>query len=97
LISVATVVPLVVFIPKTLRTKDELKRIAGTDVLGTRDAGWKLGGIFYYAPDDPAVFVPKRLGIGQTVNFARPMAWLFLTVVLVLPLAGTVVAIALAK
>ena len=47
---------------------------AGTE-LGTRKAGWKLGGLVYFAPDDPAVFVPKRVGIGQTVNMARGAAW----------------------
>jgi uncharacterized membrane protein len=38
------------------------------------DSHWKLG-IFYYNPDDPAVFVEKRFGIGWTVNFGRTMAW----------------------
>jgi uncharacterized membrane protein len=34
---------------------------------------WYLG-VFYYNPDDPAVFVPKRLGLGWTINFAHPSA-----------------------
>ena len=46
---------------------------------------WKLG-VFYANPDDPAVFVPKRLGMGLTFNFARPQAWLVLAALLVLPL-----------
>lgn len=38
------------------------------------DAFWKLG-IFYYNPEDPAVFVEKRFGIGTTLNFARWQSW----------------------
>jgi uncharacterized membrane protein len=35
---------------------------------------WKLL-IFYYAPDNPRLFVPKMSGLGLTVNFARPTIW----------------------
>lgn len=41
------------------------------------DAKWVLG-LFYYSPSDPSLFVEKRSGIGYTVNFARPGAWLFM-------------------
>ncbi|WP_138494930.1 DUF1648 domain-containing protein [Paenibacillus pinistramenti] len=41
------------------------------------DRFWKLGGSTYYNPNDPSVFIEKRVGIGWTVNFARPMAWVF--------------------
>ncbi len=40
------------------------------------DKYWKLG-MFYYNPDDPAVFVEKRFGVGWTNNFARPLSWIF--------------------
>ena len=40
------------------------------------DQFWKWG-IFYYNPNDPAIFVEKRFGIGLTVNFARWQAWAF--------------------
>lgn len=36
----------------------------------TPDHYWK--GPFYSNPDDPALVVPKRLGIGFTLNFAHP-------------------------
>ena len=39
-------------------------------------------GIFYFNPDDPAVWVPKRFGIGYTLNFARPAAWIVLAAVI---------------
>ena len=38
------------------------------------DAHWRLG-IFYANADDPAVIVPKRFGIGWTLNWARPASW----------------------
>lgn len=46
------------------------------------DACWKLG-LFYYNPADPAIFIPKRIGLGYTVNFANRRAWLLLGAVLV--------------
>jgi uncharacterized membrane protein len=41
------------------------------------DRFYKLG-LFYFNPDDPSVWVPKRFGVGWTVNMARPATWLFL-------------------
>ncbi|MEM6797066.1 MAG: DUF5808 domain-containing protein [Acidobacteriota bacterium] len=38
------------------------------------DACWKLG-VLYFAPDDPAIWVEKRFGLGYTLNFAQPIAW----------------------
>lgn len=46
------------------------------------DRFWKLGFI-YFNPGDPALFVEKRMGIGWTVNFARPTAWIVIVVMLV--------------
>ncbi len=53
---------------------------------GTPDACWKLG-LFYFNRDDAALFVEKRIGIGYTINFARPAAWIVLTITLLVPLA----------
>ncbi len=60
---------------------------------GTEDRFWKAG-IFYVNPNDPAIFVEKRFGIGYTLNFGNPRAWLILAVILV-PIA-IVVAVSLA-
>lgn len=38
------------------------------------DRYWKLG-VFYANRDDPAIFVPKRFGVGWSLNWARPVAW----------------------
>jgi uncharacterized membrane protein len=52
-------------------------------------SAWRAG-IIYFDPDDPALFVPKRSGLGYTFNFARPSALLITVVLLVLPLAVAV-------
>lgn len=51
----------------------------------TPDRYWKLG-VFYFNRDDAAVFVEKRFGLGYSLNFARPTAWLILSLVLLAPL-----------
>jgi uncharacterized membrane protein len=49
----------------------------GTDlapaVESTPDECWSLGDV-YNNPDDPALFVAKRLGWGYTINFGNPQA-----------------------
>lgn len=47
--------------------------------------GWR--GVLYVNPDDPRLVVPKRYGIGWTFNFAKPIAWVILTALLLGPLA----------
>lgn len=49
-----------------LRTSDDLAR--------DDDAHWRLG-VFYCNAEDPSIVVPKRFGIGWTINIARPGAW----------------------
>lgn len=51
----------------------------------TPDRCWK-GGIIYYNPDDPAVMVEKRFGIGYTLNFANGRSWLLLAGITLVPL-----------
>lgn len=45
------------------------------------DGNWKLG-IFYFCPQDPGFLVPKRLGIGWTLNFGSPWSLLFAVIVI---------------
>lgn len=49
------------------------------------DKYWKLG-IFYFNPQDPANWVEKRFGSGWTANFAKPIPWIFLLLVILIPL-----------
>jgi hypothetical protein len=88
---------LAVWIPRLARLHAEQRALGGTPALGTRAGGWRLGGVVYFAPEDPAVFVPKRLGIGLTLNFARPAAWLFLAAAVLLPLLVAGLATTLAR
>jgi uncharacterized membrane protein len=53
------------------------------------DRYWKLGAI-YANPDDPAIFVEKRYGLGWTINVGNPRALLVMLVILALPLAFVV-------
>ncbi len=46
------------------------------------DEAWK--GSFYSNPNDPALLVPKRLGIGYTLNFGNPWSWAVLAFVLLM-------------
>jgi uncharacterized membrane protein len=47
----------------------------------TPDACWH-GDQFYYNPNDPALFVEKRIGIGVTINFGNPRSWIVLALTL---------------
>jgi hypothetical protein len=51
---------------------------------------WKLL-IFYYNPDNPRLFVPKRTGLPVTLNFARPMAWVMTAPIIALLAFGAIV------
>ncbi len=53
------------------------------------DQYWKWG-LFYYNPDDPAIWIEKRFGIGWTLNFANPLAVGFLVVLLLVIAAGMI-------
>jgi len=64
--------------------------VAGGDLPqgdGSADRHW-LGGMIYYNRDDPALFVEKRIGIGYDLNFGNPRSWLWLALLIVLPLAA---------
>jgi uncharacterized membrane protein len=49
------------------------------------DSYWKAG-VFYYNPNDPAIFVSKRVGIGYTMNFANKVSWLVMGAILLVAL-----------
>lgn len=53
------------------------------------DHYWKWG-LFYYNPNDPAIWIEKRFGIGWTLNFANPLAVGVLVVLLLVIAAGII-------
>jgi uncharacterized membrane protein len=57
------------------------------------DRHWK-GGLFYVNRDDPALVVPRRFGLGWTLNLGRP-GGVAVTVLLLLVIAGGVVGVIL--
>ena len=71
------------FVPPLVRIKAALRgrieSVADPD-------GYRLGGVLYIAPKDPALFVARKGGYGSTLNLGRPGAWLFLLVLVVVPL-----------
>jgi uncharacterized membrane protein len=50
---------------------------------GTLDKFWKFG-VFYFNPNDAALFVEKRIGVGYTMNFAHALAWIIMALMLLL-------------
>ncbi|MEK3889593.1 DUF1648 domain-containing protein [Bacillus sp. FSL K6-3431] len=69
-----------------------LKTAAGKEeemINRDEDQFWKLG-VLYFNRADPAVWVEKRFGVGWTVNMAKPQAWLFLIIILAIPILITV-------
>lgn len=59
---------------------------------GTLDKYWKLG-VFYCNPDDAALFVEARFGVGYTINFGHSSAWIIMALTLLLPLGVAALAI----
>ena len=52
----------------------------------TADRNWKAS-LIYFNPDDPALFIEARIGIGYNLNFGNPKAWVFMGAVLLIPVA----------
>ena len=53
-----------------------VKRLdASGNIIADNDEHWKAG-IFYWNKDDASLILPKRFGVGWTMNWARPAAWL---------------------
>lgn len=46
------------------------------------DEHYRLGGRIYLNPEDPALWVEKRFGIGWTLNFGNRWSWLVLGLLL---------------
>ncbi len=57
------------------------------------DEHWK-GGLLYVNPDDPALMVPRRFGLGWTVNLGRPTG-VALTILFFVAIAGLVTTVIL--
>jgi len=74
------VVAIVISVIVGIRASVNLRH-ATPAVRPSSDANWRFRGL-YFNPEDPALFVPLRSGIGWTLNFGRPRAIAFLLVFL---------------
>jgi uncharacterized membrane protein len=81
----AILIPLILVVTKKMGEP-------GDQMEATPNECWK-GAIFYYNPNDAALFVEKRDGWGYTFNFANSWSWvLLLGLVLVIASAPFVLA-----
>lgn len=76
----ATIITTFFFIARVIQINTKLDELVRTSETfsASSDVGWIGGGAFYYNPDDPALFVEKKVGIGNTINFANQQAKYFL-------------------
>jgi len=80
----ALVVGLVVL---SLQTKEQLARAP--------DARHYRWGVIYVNPEDPRLWVPKRIGVGWTLNFAKPAAAWVMLLILVAAMAPLLLVLSL--
>ena len=73
----ADLVPTGLFAVIVLAWCFKLSRDPGMPIDSTPDEYWHLGN-FYCNPQDPAIFVQKRMGFGYTLNFANRLSWFML-------------------
>lgn len=80
--------------PQRSRAKESTRadRLPTSTTFRDDDRYWP-GGFFYNNPDDPALFVPKRYGLGWTMNFGHPQAKLVMIGMLVVFLVLTLLPI----
>jgi len=52
----------------------------------TPDHAWKAGGLVYFNPHDPAMWVENRVGFGYTLNMGNPRAWLLMAGMVLAPM-----------
>lgn len=51
-------------------------------IIDRDDDRYWIGGMLYYNPDDPALLVEKRVGLGWDFNYAKPAAKFFAFVII---------------
>lgn len=64
--------------PGVRLTDAQLRRLHDDDAL------W-LGGVLYYNREDSALLVPRRFGVGWTLNWGNPWSWVFLGAIVAIP------------
>ncbi len=72
------------------KVNSPIDREPSSEIFRNDDRYW-YGGFFYSNPDDPALFVEKRYGLGWTLNFGHPQAKLVLIAMLLVTLVFGVI------
>ncbi|MBN2853902.1 MAG: DUF1648 domain-containing protein [Clostridia bacterium] len=60
-----------------LKTEKKVKEVVDR----ADDSNWKAG-LYYVNRNDPSLFVPKRFGIGMTLNFGNPLSWIVMLIII---------------
>jgi len=93
--SVTIIVIVVAFVLSMMRAGQggALQVAPGPSPIGDRttDARW-IGGLLYFNPTDPVLFVEKRTGIGWTVNVGNPWSWMSVVVIAAIVLVASLTA-----
>lgn len=74
---------------KTRKAQNALMPQTGTSGYSDDDMHW-IGGILYYNPNDAHLMANERVGVGITVNMAKPAAKIIAVLVVLCLLAGVV-------
>ncbi|MCY1531407.1 hypothetical protein D9M68_666310 [compost metagenome] len=53
---------------------------------GNEKAKFYKMGLFYYNPDDPSLFVDRKIGIGQDLNWAHKKSYLLFIFLILFPI-----------
>ncbi len=69
----------------TLRAEVTEQPVPFDPVGRTDPVHWTTLGI-YSNSSDPAIWLPKRSGLGWTLNFAHTIAWVYLAAILIVPI-----------
>lgn len=74
------IIGIVVYLTRTitLRNQRQARTQPDTKFVVQDDDRYWIGGMFYYNPDDPALWIEKRIGIGWTVNLGNPWGKVFI-------------------
>ncbi|MEQ6049196.1 DUF1648 domain-containing protein [Lysinibacillus capsici] len=79
--NVVTLGGLLVFIWKLSKSNERFDEVHTNETAATDDQYWKWG-IFYCNKNDPSLLVPKKFGIGWTVNFTNKWCYILIAITL---------------
>lgn len=79
--NIVTLGGLLVLIWKLSKSNERFDEVHTNETVAADDQYWKWG-IFYCNKNDPSLLVPKKFGIGWTVNFANKWSYIIIGITL---------------